>query len=310
MLAFAEPDLEQAYAAWCAWLAHERRAASRTQAGYRRDLAAFIAFLAEHEGGAVGLATLGGLEPRSFRGWLAWRLKEGYARTSTQRAVAAVRGFLDFIDARYGIHNPALKAMRAPRVPRHLPRPLATDEVASLTRSAAEAATSAPWVATRDTAMLLLLYGAGLRIGEAVGLQRGDLPAGSAAALRVLGKGQKTRLVPLLPVVRAALDAYVDACPFPLPADGPLFRGLRGKRLQPAVVQQRLRELRRALGLPETATPHSLRHSFATHLLGGGADLRSIQELLGHASLSTTQRYTAVDAEGLARLYAKAHPRA
>lgn len=309
MLAFAEPDLDEAHLAWCAWLAHEKRAALRTQAGYRRDLAAFVAFMAEHEGRPVGLATLAGLTSRSLRGWLAWRLKEGYAKSSTQRAMAAVRGFLDFLDARHGIHNPALKAMRAPKVPRHLPRPLAASEVASLTDAVAEPG-RARWIAARDVAILLVLYGAGLRIGEALGLARGDLPKGDETVLRVLGKGQKIRLVPLLPIIRQALDAYVEACPYSLAADGPLFLGLRGGRLQPALVQKRLRELRRQLGLPETATPHSLRHSFATHLLGGGADLRSIQELLGHASLSTTQHYTGVDAEGLTRLYAKAHPRA
>ncbi|HRY27125.1 MAG: tyrosine recombinase XerC [Geminicoccaceae bacterium] len=309
LLAFALPDLEEAFAAWCDWLAHERRAAARTQAGYRRDLAAFVAFLAGHQGGPVGLPAIAALTPQGFRGWLAWRLGEGYAKSSTQRAVAAVRGFLDFLDARHGIHNPALRAMRAPKTRRPLPRPLAVAEVTELTDAAANA-DQPPWVLARDTALLLLLYGAGLRIGEALELAAGGLPAAGESTLRVTGKGRKVRLVPLLPVVAEALAAYRDACPHPLPADGPLFRGVRGGPLQPAVVQRRVRELRRALGLPETATPHSLRHSFATHLLGGGADLRSIQELLGHASLSTTQLYTAVDAEGLARLYTAAHPRA
>ncbi len=310
MLAFAEPDLADAYAAWRAWLAHEKRAAARTQAGYAQDLQAFIAFLAGHQGGPVGLATLRDLAPSGFRGWLAWRLRKEYAKTSTQRAVAAVRGFLDFLDARYGLHNPALRAMRAPRAGRRLPRPLAVSEVAELTATAADDPSREPWLLARDTALLLLLYGAGLRIGEALDLDRGDLPPAGETTLRVMGKGRKERLVPLLPVIRAAIDAYVDACPHALPADGPLFVGERGKRLQQAVLQKRVRELRHALGLPETATPHSLRHSFATHLLGHGADLRAIQELLGHASLSTTQRYTGVDAEGLVRLYARAHPRA
>lgn len=316
MLAFAEPDLEAAYLAWCDWLAHEKRAAARTQAGYRRDLQAFVQFLAGHQGGPVGLASLRELAPMGFRGWLAWRLKEGYAKSSTQRAVAAVRGFLDFLDARHDVHNPALRALRAPRASRRLPRPLAAGEVAELTDAVAVDGDGAPWIVARDTAILLLLYGAGLRIGEALGLDRGDLPAhsdllnGGETVLRVVGKGQKERLVPLLPVIGLALGAYVRACPYALPADGPLFLGLRGGRLQQAVVQKRVRALRRLLGLPETATPHSLRHSFATHLLAGGADLRSIQELLGHSSLSTTQRYTGVDALGMTRLYAKAHPRA
>jgi integrase/recombinase XerC len=320
MLAFAEPDLDAAYAAWCAWLAHEKRAAARTQAGYRRDLQAFVTFMAEHQGGPVGLTSLAALTPAGFRGWLAWRLQQGYAKSSTQRAVAAVRGFLDFLDARHAVHNPALRAMRAPRASRRLPRPLAVTEVGALNEAVAADGDGAPWIVARDSAVLLLLYGAGLRIGEALGLDRRDLPglvepspsasATGERALRVRGKGQKERLVPLLPVIDAALRAYIVACPHPLPADGPLFLGLRGKRLQQAVVQKRVRELRRLLGLPETATPHALRHSFATHLLAGGADLRSIQELLGHSSLSTTQRYTGVDAERLARLYAAAHPRA
>jgi integrase/recombinase XerC len=311
MLAMAEPDLDVAHAAWCAWLAHEKRAAPRTQAAYRHDLQSFVTFIAGHQGGAVGLATLRELAPMGFRGWLAWRLQEGYAKSSTQRATAAVRGFLDFLDSRFAVHNPALRAMRAPSAGRSLPRPLAVDEVQSLTDAVTETG-QLPWIVARDMALLLLLYGAGLRIGEALGLDRGALPAAgaSAATLRIVGKGDKTRLVPLLPIVGEALGHYIVACPFDLPAAGPLFRGLRGGRLQQAVVQKRVRELRRQLGLPETATPHSLRHSFATHLLGDGADLRSIQELLGHASLSTTQRYTGVDAETLTRLYTKAHPRA
>ncbi len=310
MLAMAAPDLDAAHAAWCAWLAQEKRAAARTQAAYRNDLQSFIAFIARHQGGPVGLETLRGLAPMGFRGWLAWRLQEGYAKSSTQRAVAAVRGFLDFIDSRFAVHNPALRAMRAPRAGSRLPRPLAIEEVSSLTDAVSESG-QLPWIVARDTALLLLLYGAGLRIGEALGLDRGGLAAAAqTGALRVVGKGNKTRLVPLLPVILEALERYIEACPYDQPATGPLFLGLRGGRLQPAIVQKRLRELRRQLGLPETATPHSLRHSFATHLLGDGADLRSIQELLGHASLSTTQRYTGVDAETLTRLYAKAHPRA
>ncbi len=309
LLAYALPDLEAAFAGWCDWLAHERRAAARTQAGYRRDLAAFVAFLATHQGGPVDLATMAGLTPQGFRGWLAWRLGEGYAKSSTQRAVAAVRGFLDFLDTRHGIHNPALRAMRAPRARRPLPRPLAVAEIEELTDAAARA-DQAPWLLARDAALLLLLYGAGLRIGEALALRVDALPTEGPGTLRVTGKGRKVRLVPLLPVITEALAHYRRACPHPLPPNGPLFLGARGGALQPAVVQRRVRDLRRMLGLPETATPHSLRHSFATHLLGGGADLRSIQELLGHASLSTTQLYTKVDAEGLARLYAAAHPRA
>jgi integrase/recombinase XerC len=233
------------------------------------------------------------------------------AKSSTARAMAAVRGFFRYLDRRHELHNPTLAAMRTPRFSRPLPRPLSPVQARDLTESAEEAREE-PWVGKRDAALLLLLYGAGLRIGEALGLNRRDVggdPAG-LKGLRVLGKGSKERIVPILPLVGAALADYLAACPLSIPPDAPLFLGVRGGRLQASVVQRQVRALRATLGLPETATPHALRHSFATHLLGGGADLRAIQELLGHASLSTTQGYTAVDGVRLAQLYAKAHPRA
>ena len=311
MLSHATADLAAVVDSWCAWLRSERRLAARTEVAYRHDLASFIRFLAGHEGGEVALANLARLRLPDLRAWLAWRHREGLARTSTARAIAAVRSFFRFIDRRHGIHNPALQAMRTPKLPHRIPRPLAVEEVPTLI-TATRTEARLPWLGLRDTALLLLLYGAGLRIGEALALDRRDLGVDPRAltVLRVRGKGDKERLVPVLPVIGEALVAYLAACPIPPLPDEPLFKGARGARLQPAVVQKTVRHLRQLLGLPETATPHALRHSFATHLLGSGADLRAIQELLGHASLSTTQGYTEVDARRLMALYVKAHPRA
>ena len=311
MLGHATADLVAVEESWRLWLRTERRLAALTQQGYREDLGSFVGFLSRHNGGEVALADLAALRLADLRAWLAWRHQEGYARTSTARAVAAVRGFFRFIDRRQGVHNPALQAMRTPRLPHRVPRPLAETDARDLVLSARTDARE-PWLGLRDAALLLLLYGAGLRIGEALGLARRDLGRDVRVlrGLRVRGKGNKERLVPVLPIVADSLAAYLAACPIPPLPDEPLFKGARGGRLQQSVVQKQVRQLRVTLGLPETATPHALRHSFATHLLGEGADLRSIQELLGHASLSTTQGYTEVDARRLITLYAKAHPRA
>ena len=311
MPASATADLEAALAGWREWLRSERRAAPLTCSGYDQDLAAFLAFLAQHRGSRIGLADLGALRLADFRAWLARRHSSGYARTSTARAVAAVRGFFRYLDRRHGVHNPALLAMRTPRLPHRVPRPLPETDARQLIGEARDEA-RADWIGRRDAALLLLLYGAGLRIGEALGLNRkalGPEPA-TVRSLRVHGKGAKERLVPILPGVADALADYLTSCPAPPLPDEPLFKGVRGGRLQQGVVQGMVRRLRIALGLPETATPHALRHSFATHLLSGGADLRAIQELLGHASLSTTQGYTEVDGRRLLALYAAAHPRA
>ncbi len=308
----AAPAVVAACRRWHDWLAHERRASPHTIDAYSRDLAAFLAFLAGHLGGPPDLADLTALSTADFRSWLARRAADGLARSSTARALSVVRGFFRRLDREGLVHNPALAALRTPKQPHSLPRPLTVAEARRTVESAGDLA-SEPWLALRDKALLALLYGAGLRIGEALALNRGALPSGKAgedAAVVVDGKGGKQRMVPLLAVVRAAIADYLAACPWRLPADGPLFVGVRGGRLNPGVVQRRMRELRGYLGLSEDATPHSLRHSFATHLLGGGGDLRTIQELLGHASLSTTQRYTEVDAEALLKVYAKAHPRA
>lgn len=302
-----EAPLVAAISAWSAWLAHERRASPHTLDAYAHDLAEFLEFMSGHTGGPLGLGTLAGLRLADFRAWLAHRQNRGLARTSTARALSTVRGFFRRLEKTGVGGNGAISVLRTPKVPQSIPKALSEDEAFTAIAAAAEMADE-PWVARRDAAILTLLYGAGLRIGEALGLDRRDVPAGPA--LRVTGKGNKERVVPLLPVVLEAIAEYLDACPHRLAPDGPLFVGKRGGRLAPAQVQATLRKVRRALGLPETATPHALRHSFATHLLAGGGDLRTIQELLGHASLSTTQRYTAVDTARLSEVYRLAHPRA
>ena len=310
MLAFATADLNDAVAAWLAWLKDERGLAANSLTGYRRDVAAFVTFTSGHLGDEVAVSTLAGLGLGDFRAWLAARHAEDYAKISTMRALAAVRSLFRFLDRRFDVHNPAVVILRTPRVPRRVPRPLAAAEALALAADAQAA--DDPAIGRRDAALLLLLYGAGLRIGEALALNRADLGPDPRAlrSLRVTGKGSRQRLVPVLPVVAAALADHLAGWATPSVASEPVFRGLRGGRLQASIVQKRVRELRVVLGLPETATPHSLRHSFATHLLGDGADLRSIQELLGHASLSTTQGYTAVDTARLMLLYGTAHPRA
>ncbi len=305
------PEVAAAFRAWQRWLADERRASAHTVAAYERDLASFLEFVAEHLGGPPGLGDLAKLRPADFRSWLARRAAQGRARSSTARAVSVVRSFFRHLDRVGLVHNASLQAVRTPRRQRAVPRPLSVEQARAAV-SATDATGEAPWIVKRDTAVVVLLYGAGLRIGEALGLARRDVPStdDADAALVIAGKGGKQRVVPLLPVVRGAIDDYLAACPFALPADGPLFVGVRGGRLNARLIQQRLEQLRGSLGLPQGATPHSLRHSFATHLLGGGADLRAIQELLGHASLSTTQRYTEVDTRALFEAYDKAHPRA
>ncbi len=303
----AEPALTAAIGRWQSWLASERRASAHTLDAYCRDLAAFLAFLRDHLGYMPGLADLGTLRVADFRSYLARRNAEGLARTSTARALSTLRGFFGFLERNDLCRNAALAAVRTPKVPKAVPKALSEDDAAMALETVGDLSDE-PWVAKRDLALLTLLYGAGLRIGEALGLARGQAPRGDSMV--VSGKGDKQRLVPVLPVVREAIDDYLAACPFGLPEDAPLFVGVRGKRLNPGVVQRQMRRLRTFLGLPETATPHALRHSFATHLLASGGDLRTIQELLGHASLSTTQRYTAVDQAALASVYRRAHPRA
>jgi integrase/recombinase XerC len=303
----ALPDLGHAIARWQAWLQHERRASPHTVASYGRDLAGFCDFLARHLGDVPGLGHLSLLGAADFRAWLAHRAGDGLERSSTARALSTLRTFFRFLD-RHGLaHNPALATIRTPKLPRSVPKPLSEADAGEAIEAVA-ALRKDDWQGKRDAAVLALLYGAGLRISEALGLVRANAPL-RPGMLTILGKGGKERVVPILPVVAAAVAAYVDSCPWRLAPEGPLFVGARGGPLSPRLVQLQMQRLRAWLGLPETATPHALRHSFATHLLGNGGDLRAIQELLGHASLSTTQRYTAVDSTALLAAYA-AHPRA
>ena len=303
----AAPDLAEAIAAWQSWLETERRLSVHTGAAYMRDLKLFLDFLVEHRGGFADLAALEGLGHGDFRSYLAQRAMNDRARSSTARALSVLRGFFRFLERTDRARNDAIGAVRAPRLPHSVPKPVAAGDALAIIAEAGDTAHKKPWVAARDTALLLLLYGAGLRIDEALSLNEDQAPSGDS--LRVLGKGGKERIVPILPAVREAVAAYVQACPYVVPG-GPLFLGARGGRLNAGVVQRELRRIRGALGLPETATPHALRHSFATHLLQAGGDLRAIQELLGHASLSTTQRYTEVDTARLVAVYNEAHPRA
>lgn len=302
----AAENLRAAIGLWLAWLGGERRASAHTIAAYGRDLAGFLDFLTEHRGERPGLATFGQLRPADFRAWLAYRAAK-VERNSIARGLSVVRGFVRFLDRRGLASSPALAVLRAPKLPHSVPKPLSIADAALLIEAPAGLGAS-PWQAKRDIAVLTLLYGCGLRISEALGLRRAEAPAGEV--LTITGKGNKQRMVPVLPAVREAVADYLAACPYPLPADGPLFVGARGGPLSPRLVQRQMEMLRNALGLPETATPHALRHSFATHLLAGGGDLRAIQELLGHASLSTTQRYTSVETERLLAVYESAHPRA
>lgn len=303
----ARKDAVDAFAAWRVWLSTEKRCAAHTLAAYTRDLTGFFAFLGNHLGAPAALADLEALRPADFRAWLAARRAEGLTATSNARALSSLRGFFRWLARRDLVRNAHIQALRTPKLPRSLPKPLTVADAARVVEDI-EAISDEPWIAARDVAVLTLLYGAGLRIDEALSLNRTVLPL--ADTLVVTGKGRKQRLVPLLPAVRAAIDDYVARCPYQPGRDGPLFLGARGARLQAGVVQAQMRKIRAALGLPETATPHALRHSFATHLLAQGGDLRAIQELLGHASISTTQTYTRIESGRLRRAYARAHPRA
>ncbi|HTT81782.1 MAG TPA: tyrosine recombinase XerC [Stellaceae bacterium] len=301
----AADDLRGAIGQWLQWLGAERRASPHTLAAYGRDLAVFLDFLTSHLGEAPALATFARLAPADLRAYLAHRAGR-VERSSLARGLSVVRSFMRFAERRGLAAAPALAVLRAPRLPKSVPKGLPVADAAELVAAPGELVGSV-WQAKRDIAVLTVLWGCGLRISEALGLRRRDAPLAEQIAIR--GKGGKERLVPVLPAVRQAVAEYVASC-HPLPADGPLFVAARGGALSPRLVQRRMAQLRAALGLPEHATPHALRHSFATHLLAGGGDLRAIQELLGHASLSTTQRYTSVDTTHLLAVYDAAHPRA
>lgn len=313
-----EPSLAVAIADWRDWLASERRLSPNTLDAYSRDLAGFLSFLAGHLGGPPNLVDLEALKPADFRAWLARRAAAdagihgtGLKRTSTARALSAVRGFFRWM-ARTGlIENAAAQTVKAPKPPKAVPKALTVPESDRVLDTAAELSDE-DWIGARDVALLTLLYGCGLRLGEALSITRGQAPTpdNGFKTLVVTGKGNKQRMVPVLPVVAEAIGAYLSICPWPIAPKRPLFVGARGGPLSPRIAQRQMQRLRLLLDLPEGATPHALRHSFATHLLAEGGDLRTIQELLGHASLSTTQRYTDVDAARLLTVYDKAHPRA
>jgi integrase/recombinase XerC len=292
--------------AYFGWLSGERRASVHTIEAYRHDIAAFLGFLTRHLGGEPRLEDLQALREADLRAWLASEATAGKGNRTRARHLAAVRGFFRFAARRHGLSNPAPRLIGAPRMPAPVPRALAPRDAKAAAAEIGDVADE-PWARARDVALFTLLYGCGLRISEALSLNFADAPR-VGRPLRVLGKGGKERLVPVLPAVAQAMDQWVRLHPASGDPAAPLFLGKRGGRLDPAVAQRTLRHFRRLAGLPEHATPHALRHSFATHLLAGGADLRSIQDLLGHASLSTTQRYTAVDEAGLLRVWRTSHP--
>ena len=304
----APPSGSGALRAWLDHLQNERRASPRTLEAYGAGVLAYLEFLQGHRGEAVDLAGLARVTATELRSYLASRRSgpRPLAARSLSQGLSAIRSFHRFLDRRLATPNAAIALVRGPKVRPGAPRPVSEVQARGLIQEAG--ADAADWIHARDQAVLTLLWGCGLRISEALSLQGGDAPL--PESLRILGKGGKTRLVPVLPQVRDAIGVYVASLPHPLAKEGPLFIGNRGGALGARYVQGLVQRLRGRLGLSERATPHALRHAFATHLLGAGADLRSIQELLGHASLSTTQRYTAVDAAGLMRAYAEAHPRA
>jgi integrase/recombinase XerC len=305
----AKPDLQAARESWLKMLARERRLSPKTVQAYERDTRQFLQFLTGHCGGAPGIVDIAALRPADLRGFLAARRSSGAGARTLGRGLAGVRSLLRFLERR-GLANAAgAAALRAPKQPKSLPKPLTAPDARRVV-SAGEQLAEEPWIAARNAAVLTLLYGSGLRISEALGLCGADLSSPRDAVLRVTGKGGKTRLVPVLPVALRAVAEYRRLCPYHIEPQGLLFRGARGGPLNPAIVQREMARLRSALNLPDTATPHALRHSFATHLLGSGGDLRTIQELLGHASLSTTQVYTGVDTARLLEIYEAAHPRA
>lgn len=308
LLVSAKADINAAIGDWLDQLGSERRLADKTLVAYERDLRQFLRFLTMHLGEPPAIADLAALKPADFRGFLAARRKTGAESRTLARGLAGIRSFLRFLEARGQVNAAASAAIRPPRQPKSLPKPVSAGDAMTLVDAEASLEEE-PWVAARNAAVLTLLYGCGLRISEALSLTGKTAPRRGTRSLRIVGKGGRERVVPVLPVVCDAVDAYLALCPHVPAAEGPLFLGIRGGPLNPRIVQLAMARARRALGLPDSATPHALRHSFATHLLAGGGDLRAIQELLGHASLSTTQIYTEVDTARLLDAYDKAHPR-
>jgi len=308
LLVTARPDLNQRVGLWLDHLADERRLSDKTLIAYERDLRQFLRFLTDHLGGAPALKDIKALKPADFRAFLARRRQGGTQSRSLARGLAGIRSFLRFLERRGEVNAAAAGAVRPPKQPRSLPKPVSARDARDITGGDL-AMESEAWIEARNAAVLTLLYGCGLRLSEALSLTGGTAPRQGTKTLKIRGKGGKERLVPILPVVTEAIDAYLELCPYAISKDSPLFVGARGGPLNPRLVQLAMEKLRGVLGLPKSATPHALRHSFATHLLAGGGDLRTIQELLGHASLSSTQIYTEIDSARLLEAYDRAHPR-
>ncbi|WP_180980716.1 tyrosine recombinase XerC [Sinorhizobium sp. M4_45] len=308
LLAIGHPEVMAERRRWLASLAEERRLSEKTVDAYERDTRQFLTFLTGHLAGPPRLSDIRALRPADLRGFLAQRRKGGAGARTLGRGLAGLRSFLRYLE-RNGLANAAgAGAVRSPKQPKSLPKALTDREALKVVTADAQLAEE-PWIAARNAAVLTLLYVCGLRIAEALDLTPADF-SGPVTSLRVTGKGGKTRIVPMIAAAAEAVETYRKLCPYHIEPGEPIFRGARGAKLQPAIIQREMQKLRAALGLPDSATPHALRHSFATHLLAGGGDLRTIQELLGHASLSTTQVYTGVDSARLLEIYDRAHPRA
>ncbi len=302
-------DLQDTLSKWLDYLKYEKRVSDHTSRAYIGDVTYFINFMGKYKAERLSLDSISELSIRDFRAWMSDRALKGNGTQNSSRArsLSGIKNFFTWMDRRGIVHNPNINALRSPKLPHKIPRPIQENQALNLLQSA-DLLTKDDWIGQRDRALFTLLYGCGLRINEALSLDIKDLP--KDGFIRILGKGSKERQVPALNIVVETLKSYLDQCPFPSSPERPIFLGTRGQRLNQGVAQKAMRNLRVILGLPETATPHALRHSFATHLLQNGANLREIQELLGHSSLSTTQRYTDVDAEKLLEIYKNAHPRA
>jgi len=303
-----DQDLQAAASGWLDYLTCERGHATKTCEAYERDLRQFLIFLRTKLGRTPCLTDLQRLETRVFRAFMAARRRNGITSRSLARSLAALRSFFRWLEAQNILKNRAILQLSMPKIPHSVPKPITIEKAADVMAAASNA--ELDWIGARDTAVLLLLYGAGLRISEALSITLKDAPTPHRDVLRIIGKGHKERLVPILSLTIDAINTYITICPYPLEPDDILFRGAKGGPLSPRIIQLVIANMRETLGLPTSATPHALRHSFATHLLTSGADLRQIQELLGHSSLSTTQVYTEVERDRLLEIYDAAHPRA
>ncbi len=306
ILALCAPDLADKLTKWTDYLQFEKQLSRHTLRAYCSDIMHFIEFLCAHLGEPPSLNSLSEISIRDFRSWMSRKAMDGASNASRARSLSGVKNLMSWLDKQGIMHNAAISTVRSPKLPHKIPRPLSETQTTDLLENAGMLEIK-DWISARNTALFTLLYGAGLRINEALSLDISDMP--NDGFIRVKGKGNKERQVPILQIVETTLETYLQACPFESYANRPLFLGSRGGRLNQGVAQKSMRDIRVMLGLPETATPHALRHSFATHLLQNGANLREIQELLGHASLTSTQRYTELNAEEMMRIYKSAHPR-